>query len=387
MASFLLAVIYLSFISLGLPDAILGAAWPVMEQELQVPTAWAGVVSMIICLGTVVSSLQSDRLTKKLGAGRVTCLSVALTAMALAGFSCSTRFWMLCLWAVPYGLGAGSVDAAVNNYAALHYSSRHMSWLHCMWGLGASTGPVIMGAVLTRGLSWSVGYRAIAAMQVVLTLLLLLSLPLWQRSADRGGDARRPLSLGEVLSLPGAKEVVITFCCYCGLETTAGLWASTYLVACRGLAEELAASWAGWFYTGITLGRGLGGFLTAKLGDDRMVRLGFWGIGLGLAVVLLPVSPAGALVGLVLTGLGCAPIYPSLIHATPAFFGPERSQAVIGVQMAGAYVGSSFAPPLLGFLGSLLGMGVYPVYLLALLAVMARMYFRLLRITGRTPHN
>jgi len=384
MANLLLAVIYISFISLGLPDAILGAAWPVMEQELRVPTAWAGQVSMIISLGTVVSSLQSDRLTKKWGAGKVTACSVALTAIALAGFSFSTRFWMLCLWAIPYGLGAGSVDAAVNNYAALHYSSRHMSWLHCMWGLGASTGPVIMGAVLTQGLSWSVGYRSIALMQVLLTLALLMSLPLWRRNAGEEEMTRRPMSLREVLALPGAKEVIITFCCYCGLETTAGLWASTYLVSCRGLTEELAASWASWFYTGITLGRGLSGFLTARLGDRKMVCLGFCGVGLGLVIVLVPISPVGALVGLVLTGLGCAPVYPSLIHATPAFFGAERSQAVIGVQMAGAYIGSSFAPPVFGLLGGVLGIGSYPVYMLVLLAVMAWMFCRLLRITGQS---
>jgi len=384
MANLLLAVIYISFISLGLPDAILGAAWPVMEQELRVPTAWAGQVSMIISLGTVVSSLQSDRLTKKWGAGKVTACSVALTAIALAGFSFSTRFWMLCLWAIPYGLGAGSVDAAVNNYAALHYSSRHMSWLHCMWGLGASTGPVIMGAVLTQGLSWSVGYRSIALMQVLLTLALLMSLPLWRRNVGEEEMTRRPMSLREVLALPGAKEVIITFCCYCGLETTAGLWASTYLVSCRGLTEELAASWASWFYTGITLGRGLSGFLTARLGDRKMVCLGFCGVGLGLVIVLVPISPVGALVGLVLTGLGCAPVYPSLIHATPAFFGAERSQAVIGVQMAGAYIGSSFAPPVFGLLGGVLGIGSYPVYMLVLLAVMAWMFCRLLRITGQS---
>jgi len=384
MENLLLAVIYISFISLGLPDAILGAAWPVMEQELRVPTAWAGQVSMIISLGTVVSSLQSDRLTKKWGAGKVTACSVALTAIALAGFSFSTRFWMLCLWAIPYGLGAGSVDAAVNNYAALHYSSRHMSWLHCMWGLGASTGPVIMGAVLTQGLSWSVGYRSIALMQVLLTLALLMSLPLWRRNVGEEEMTRRPMSLREVLALPGAKEVIITFCCYCGLETTAGLWASTYLVSCRGLTEELAASWASWFYTGITLGRGLSGFLTARLGDRKMVCLGFCGVGLGLVIVLVPISPVGALVGLVLTGLGCAPVYPSLIHATPAFFGAERSQAVIGVQMAGAYIGSSFAPPVFGLLGGVLGIGSYPVYMLVLLAVMAWMFCRLLRITGQS---
>lgn len=377
MASVLLAVIYASFISLGLPDAVLGAAWPVMEQELQVPTAWAGILSMLISLSTVVSSLQSDRLTKRLGTGKVTILSVALTAAALLGFSCSSAYWMLCLWAIPYGLGAGGVDAAINNYVALHYSSRHMNWLHCMWGVGAATGPVIMGTVLTRNSSWQTGYRFLTLLQVGLLLVLAFSLPLWRRTTGEA-EARKPLSLREVFSLPGAKEIAITFCCYCGLETTAGLWASTYLVNCRGLAEEVAASWASWYYVGITAGRGLAGFLAERTGDRGLVRLGFCGIGVGVLIVMLPAAPVGALVGLVLAGIGCAPIYPSLMHVTPTLFGEERSQAMIGMQTAGAYVGSSLMPPLFGMLGNLLGIASYPVYLLAVLGLMVFMYCRLL---------
>lgn len=377
MMNLLLAVIYAAFISLGLPDAILGAAWPVMSQEFQAPVSWAGAVSMIICGGTVVSSLLSERLIHKLGTGKVTLISVAMTAVALAGFSFSRAFWMLCFWAVPYGLGAGSVDAALNNYVAVHYSSRHMSWLHCMWGLGASAGPVIMGSVLTGGQSWNHGYRYIALLQVGLTLVLLLTQPLWKQIAGTEEAAAKPLTFREILDLPGAKESILSFFCYCALENTFGLWASSYLVENRGLAEETAASWAAWFYTGLTIGRGVSGFLTARFNDRQMMRLGDVLTAAGLVIVLLPFPAEGALVGLVLAGFGCAPIYPSTIHATPALFGVERAQAMIGVQMAGAYMGTTLMPPLFGLLAGWMGTGLYPVYLLTLLCVMAWMHLRL----------
>lgn len=366
MVHLLLPVIYLAFISLGLPDAILGAAWPSMYPQLGVPVSWAGAVSLIISAGTVVSSLCSDRLTRRWGAGRVTAASVAMTAASLAGFSLSGSFWQLCLWAVPYGLGAGSVDAALNNYVALHYASRHMSWLHCMWGIGASLGPYLMGRALT-GAGWSAGYRQIALLQAGLTAVVIMSLPLWKRQADGAEDRRSALPLREVLSIPGARATALTFFCYCGLESTAGLWASSYLVLHGGLPEETAARYASLFFLGITAGRAASGFLTLRLRDGQMVRLGQAVTALGGAMVLLGAAPAG----LVCMGLGCAPIYPSLIHATPERFGPERSQAVIGVEMACAYMGTSLMPPLFGALSARLGMGLFPLFLLTLLAVMA----------------
>lgn len=382
MFSLLLPIIYLSFISLGLPDSLLGAAWPVIHREIGAPLSWSGIVFMIIAVGTIVSSLLSDRLTRRLGAGKVTAISVAMTCAALFGFSFSRSFPWLCLWAVPYGLGAGGVDAALNNYVALHYASRHMSWLHCMWGIGATVGPYIMGLVLKSGRSWNMGYRSIGLIQLVLTAGLVLSLPLW-KSADSGtGEAgsRRALPLREVAALPGAKAVMLCFFCYCAVEQTVGLWASSYLVTARGVDAVTAARYGSLFFLGITAGRALSGFITMKLNDTQMVRLGQGVIVLGLALLFLPLGNQAALTGLVIIGFGCAPVYPSLIHATPAHFGAERSQAVIGVQMASAYTGTSLMPPLFGWLASHTSIRLFPVYLSVLLVLMVFSHEKLCRV-------
>lgn len=384
MFSLLLAIIYLSFISLGLPDSLLGSAWPTMYPQLGVPVSYSGIVFMIISAGTIVSSLQSDRLTRRLGTGRVTAISVAMTAAALFGFSVSHTFWQLCLWAIPYGLGAGSVDASLNNYVALHYESKHMSWLHCMWGVGAASGPYIMGAVITGGGTWNGGYRCIAVIQVVLTAVLLCSLPLWKgrpQAADAPGDpvAAKPLSLKELLKVRGVKNVLICFFCYCALEQTTGLWASSYLTLYKGVPAETAASFAGMFFIGITVGRALNGFLAMKRSDVQMVRMGQLVIACGIVVMLLPLGAAVSLAGFVLIGLGCAPVYPCLIHATPAHFGADRSQAIIGIQMASAYVGTSLMPPLFGLIAGHITVALLPVYLIALLALMIVMHEKLLR--------
>lgn len=384
MVHLLLAVIYLSFISLGLPDSLLGSAWPVMHAELGVPTSWAGAVTVIISMGTVVSSLQSDRLTKRLGAGRVTAASVGLTAAALFGFSASGSFWGLCLWAVPYGLGAGSVDAALNNYVALHYASRHMSWLHCMWGLGAAVGPYVMGLALSSGAGWHMGYRCISLLQVALTAVLVVSLPLWRVRGGAGGGegSAAPLTLSQIFRIPGAREVMVTFFCYCALEQTAILWGSSYLHLHRGVPAEAAAGYAGLFFLGITAGRALSGFLTMKLSDPQMIRLGQGVIALGVLILLLPLRIYATLAGLALVGLGCAPIYPCVIHSTPDHFGADKSQAVIGVQMASAYVGTCLMPPLFGLVSDFISPALFPLYLLAILAVMAFSHEALLRRAG-----
>lgn len=386
MVHLLLAVIYLSFISLGLPDSLLGSAWPSMYETFGVPISYAGIISMIISAGTVVSSLQSDRLTRKLGAGRVTAISVGMTAAALFGFSFSGSFWMLCLWAVPYGLGAGSVDAALNNYVALHYTSRHMSWLHCMWGLGASIGPYIMGVALSGGAGWNMGYRYISALQLALTVILVISLPLWRvnkgAEAEKDGTTMQPLTLGQIFRIPGAKAVMGTFFCYCALEQTAILWASSYLTLCKGVPAETAAGYAGLFFIGITVGRMLSGFLTIKFSDERMVRLGQCITAAGIGAMLLPLGKYVTLAGLVLIGLGCAPIYPCAIHSTPDHFGADRSQAIIGVQMASAYVGTCLMPPLFGFIAAHFSAALLPGYLLAVLLVMVFMHETMLRRSG-----
>ncbi len=379
MVSLLLAVIYLAFISLGLPDALLGSAWPVMQVELNTPISFAGVISMVISGGTILSSLLSDRMTRKLGAGLVTALSVLLTAAALFGFSLCTAPWMLICWAVPYGLGAGAVDAALNNYVALHYSSRHMSWLHCMWGVGTTISPFIMSLALRRGWGWQTGYRSVSYIQIALTVLLFLSLPLWKKrteAADGGAEAveaARPKGIGQLLRLPGVPLILLTFFGYCAMESTAGLWASSYLVNARGVAVETAARFASLYYLGITLGRFLNGFIADRFGDRNMIRAGLWLAAVSILVILLPwrLCP---LIGLVTLGIGSAPIYPCIIHSTPEFFGRENSQAVIGVQMASAYIGSTFMPPLFGLIAQYGSIGFYPLYLMFFAGLMLVVY-------------
>ena len=385
MVHLLLAVIYLAFISLGLPDSLLGSAWPSMHLEFGVPVSYAGVISMIIALGTVVSSLQSDRLTRRLGAGMVTALSVLLTALALLGFSLSRSFFALCLLAIPYGLGAGSVDAALNNYVALNYASRHMSWLHCMWGVGTTVGPYVMEYALTGGQGWNAGYRYIAILQFALTLVIFVSLPLWKKRAaqtrteDAAADVGRALPLREIVRIPGAKDVMVAFFCYCAVEATTMLWASSYLALGRGVSAEAAAGYASLFFIGITVGRALNGFLTMRFSDAQMIRAGQALVALGALLLLLPVGTGAALAGLVVIGLGCAPIYPCIIHSTPERFGADRSQALIGVQMASAYVGNCLMPPLFGLIANHISIGLFPIFLLVALAIMVLMHERLVR--------
>lgn len=385
MVHLLLVIIYIAFISLGLPDSLLGAAWPVMHEDLGAPLSYAGIISMIIAFGTVVSSLQSDRLTLWLGTGKVTAISVAMTATALFGFSASSEFWMLCLWAIPYGLGAGGVDAALNNYVALHCRSWHMSWLHCMWGVGAATGPYIMGMALEMGKGWPAGYHIIAVMQVVLTIILFASLPLWKERKDEvqadSGHKRKPLSLREIFRIPGAREILVAFFCYSAVEQTCGLWASSFLNLSKGISAEQAASFGAMFFIGITVGRAINGFLAMRMHDESMIRMGQVLILFGIVTVMLPAGDAVALAGLILIGLGCAPIYPCIIHSTPTHFGKDKSQAIIGVQMAAAYIGTMLMPPLFGILANHLSISLLPIYLLVLLAIMAFMHERLIQKT------
>lgn len=386
MFQLLLAIIYLAFISLGLPDSLLGAAWPSMYPEFQVPVSYAGIISMVIALGTVISSLMSDRLTKRLGAGLVTAISVAMTALALFGFSFSHSFWMLILWSIPYGLGAGSVDAALNNYVALHYKSRHMSWLHCMWGVGASAGPYIMGFALSHGQNWNGGYRYIGILQVILTFILFISLPLWKKekkdaASESDATSDHILTLREIFAIPGAKSVMLMFFCYSAIEQTSGLWASSYLVLHKGVAPETAATFASLFYIGITIGRAISGFITMKLNDTQMIRLGQGIILLGVLALFLPLGSTISLIGFILIGLGCAPIYPCIIHSTPDHFGADRSQAIIGVQMASAYVGTCLMPPVFGLIANNITVALLPVYLILFLILLSVMHEILIQKT------
>lgn len=379
MYALLLAVIYVAFVSLGLPDSLVGAGWPAMQPDLGVPVAFAGLVTMVIAGGTIVSSLASERVTRRFGPGVVTAVSVGMTAAALLGISMADAFWTVLLWAVPYGLGAGAVDAALNNYVALHYAARHMNWLHSFWGVGASISPFIMSYALTSGAGWSSAYLTVGLIQAVLTVGLLVSLPLWGRvntvvpadhddhnePGDTGAGGHVPL--GRALRIPGVVLVLGAFFAYCALEATAFLWTSTYLVGHRGVDAATAAAFGALFLLGITGGRFLAGFFAERVGDRALIRGGFVTIGVGALLLALPVETTVlGLVGLVVAGLGAAPIYPAIIHSTPATFGWRNSQAIIGIQMAAAYTGSTLAPPAFGVLAAWTGMWLLPFFLGAL---------------------
>ena len=389
MFALLVAIIYLSFISLGLPDSLLGAAWPVMRIEFDSPDSFASIISVIIGLGTVTSSLLSDRLTKKFGAGLVTAVSTGMTAVALFLFSISTQYWMLAVFAIPYGLGAGGVDAALNNYVALHLKSRHMSWLHCMWGVGASVSPYIMSYALSGGSGWNQGYFIVAVIQIVLTAIIFISLPLWkkvQSNVFKDGkpskEREKALPLKEVFKIKGAAACFLCFFCYCALEQTSMLWASSYMVSHNGFPEERAAMFASLFFIGITVGRGLNGFLTFKLSDRTLIRIGYSIVCAGVVLIAIPSVDWLTIAGFIILGLGCAPVYPSIIHSTPSLFGAQNSQAMIGVQMAFAYIGG-LASPLFGVLADIITPNILPIYIASFLAIMIVMHEVMARQTKR----
>ena len=379
----LLAIIYLSFISLGLPDSLFGSAWPAMAGAMRAPLWGAGLVQMTISAGTIVSSLNSARLIRRFGTGRLTAISVAATALALLGFAMTKYYWMLLVFAIPLGLGAGAVDAALNNYVALHCAPRHMSWLHCFWGVGTTAAPMILSALMTAGRGWASGFWAVGAMQCALSTALFATLGLWKREGTEQQEKQaKDLTLLQVLALPGARQGMITFLCYCAIESTLGLWAATYMVVVRGVGAAQAASFAALFYFGITAGRAVSGFMTLRFSPKQMVRIGQAVLLLGACMLLL--SARGAmLAGLALCGLGCAPIYPNIIQDTPVNYGAENSQAAIGVQMASAYAGSTFMPSVFGWLGGLFGYALLPGYVLALLALMIAMFTAQKRIVER----
>ena len=374
MYSLLLVLIYIAFISLGLPDSLLGSGWPVMHAAFGVPVSSMGAVTMIISGATIVSSLLSDRLTHRFGTGGVTVASVFLTVLGLFGFSVSSRFWMLLVFAVPYGLGAGAIDAALNNYVALHYKARHMSWLHCFWGVGTIVSPFVMSYALTH-LTWQSGYRIVAVLQLGIAVLLILTLPVWKKQ-PHAAEETEPQRVGVrgALKIPGVPYLLLGLLAYCAAESTAMQWASTYFAAVRGLSAERSAGLAALFYIGITAGRFLSGFVTDRLGDRNMIRLGAGILLCGAAVLAVPgTSPNAAVAAFLVIGFGCAPVYPCIIHSTPGNFGAENSGAIIGIQMAGAYVGSTFAPPLFGLLGNAVGFSILPVYLLGFAVLMISM--------------
>lgn len=384
----LLVVIYLAFISLGLPDSLLGPAWPTMYIDLDVPIHFAGIISMIVAGGTVVSSLFSAPLIARLGVAPVTTGSVLMTALALLGFSFSHHFVFLCLLAIPLGLGAGCVDAALNNYVALHYKAKHMNWLHCFWGVGAAVGPIIMADRLARGQSWSDGYFAVGAIQVALVLVLLASVTLWMKKpkATAAGQAGPKKGLMALLRIPGLKQALLVFFCYCAVEATFGLWGASYLVFSRQWEPDDAARLVSLYYVGITLGRFVSGFVTERLTNKQLVYAGQGTISLGVLVLLLPFHIT-VLPGFLLIGLGCAPIFPSLLHETPRNFGEGEAQAVMGMQMASAYIGITLMPLLFGKLATYLSYSWLLGFITTLLALQIFMTHNLNRKVAKQGHG
>ncbi|GMO51535.1 MAG: MFS transporter [Termitinemataceae bacterium] len=340
-----------------------------MYNLLNVPPRYAGFISVIIAGGTVVSSVFSARIIKRFGTGVVTSFSVMLTAAALIGFSLSHLFIALCFCAIPLGLGAGSVDAALNNYVALNYKARHMSWLHCFWGVGASIGPFIMSSYLIHENSWRGGYRTIGIIQFCLVVLLFISLPLW-KSKTTHETSKRNIKFKEIFHIAGVKKILIAFFCYCSIEAITGLWGSSYLVLAKNISPEVAAQWVALYYIGITLGRFVSGFITIKLNNKQMIRFGQGIIALGVLVLFLPLGNSALLPALFLIGLGCAPIFPCLLHETPQNFGEEYSSDIMGIQMASAYIGTTLMPPLFGWIASYLSFNIFPIFIGVILIIL-----------------
>ena len=389
MSTFIYVIVYLCFIALGLPDSVFGAAWPSMYPQFGVPVSWAGAVSMTIAAGTVVSSLMSDRLLKKFGIGTIAYFSVGLTCLAVFGFSFVKSYPLLFLFAIPYGLGAGSIDAAVNNFAALYFPSKHMSWLNCMWGIGTIFGPYMIGFGLNRGLGWQFGYRAVGSILLVFTVCLIFASGRWTRAdvkKNLGADQKKKKSpLKSTLKIKGAIEILIAFFCYSAVEQTTMLWASSYMKIHNSMSEAMAASFASMFFIGITAGRAVNGFLAIKFSDTFLIRLGEGIIASGIIIMMLPFENNYlTLIGLIIIGLGCAPVYPCIIHSTPEHFGEENVGALVGVQMAFAYTGTTTMPPLFGLISNRTSVSSLPYFLLFFLVLLTVMHEIVVRKTKKT---
>lgn len=383
MATVFLIIIYLAFISLGLPDSMLGAAWPIIRLDFGAPVDAAGLLSMIVVAGTIISSLASSVVLKRLGTGMVTFISVLVTALALLGFAYSSSVLWIAVLALPLGLGAGSIDTGLNNFVATHYKAHHMSWLHCFWGIGAMLGPILMSRYIAGGESWRMGFLAVSIIQFALVVVLFFSLPLWKRAGK--GNSPQPQDTpeqaephteastsagGKVLRIPGVKLAMLTFLFYCGVEATVGLWGSSYLVNAKGIPAATAAGWVSLYYGGITAGRLITGFITFRFSNRTLIRGGLAISLLGAVVLALPLPDVFSLIAFILVGLGSAPIFPCMLHETPARFGQEHSQRIMGYQMALAYTGGAFLPPLLGWVAARSTFMILPAVLIGYIIVM-----------------
>ncbi|MCM3768459.1 sugar MFS transporter [Neobacillus niacini] len=378
MTTILLIIIYLAFISLGLPDSLLGAAWPVMQTDLGAPLETAGLLFMTIAGGTILSSLVSGKVLKRFGTGKVTAVSVFMTAGALLGFHFAPSVGWFIVCAIPLGLGAGAVDAGLNDFVSIHYKAHHMSWLHCFWGVGATLGPIIMAQFMSGQDVWRSGYFCIAAIQFGLVIILLTTLPLWNRVTKNHpitveSEVDTSLIVDEnvtPIKIKGVKLALVSFLFYCGVEATMGLWGSSFLVNIKGLSAATAAQWVSFYYAGITIGRFVTGFITFKTTNRTLIRGGQMIALTGAIILFLPLPATFSLVGFIIVGLGLAPIFPCMLHETPARFGKKHSQTIMGYQMAVAYTGTTFLPPLLGFIASRSTIGIFPICMVMFVAVM-----------------
>lgn len=366
MYSLLIAVIYLIFISLGLPDSLLGSGWPAMHAAFSVPSSYAGYVSMAISFMTIISALLSPMMIKRFHTKWIVIVSIFLTVMGLIGFSISTSYAMLFVFAVPYGMGAGAIDASVNHYVANNYSGSVMNFLHCFYGVGAVISPNIMAVALSKA-SWNEGYRWTAYIQIFILLICIISLPLWKKNeSDSNKQEEEVARIREALKRPGVVLTLIAFFAYCSGEATCFLWTSSYFAGVKeGLTDHLIASFGSLIFGGLMLGRLISGFVSNRLGDRMLIRIGIFVEVVGILLVMIPVASfIPAAIGFVIIGTGMGPVYPAIQHMAPTNFGERYSAAVIGLQMASAYIGSTFMPMIFGNIQEKIGIGIMPFYLL-----------------------
>ena len=364
----LLILIYILSISFGLPDSVLGSLWPQMYTDLNTGVSVAGYISMTVPAATILSSLLAHRVVRRFGVGKVTAVSILLTALALAGFALSPHVGLMFLFAIPLGLGAGAVDVAQNNFVALHYQVRHMNWLHCFWGIGASAGPMIAAFALNMGTSWRGGFGTVAGLQTLLTIVMFCGIPMWSRAGSKEQtlqEKKEPLKFTQLFRFGGILPVLGGFLLYSGLEATAGLWGATFIHSRFAVTDAQAAVTASIYFGALTLGRMMAGFLSARFSDQQMIRMGLGCSVVGMVLILTAGTQVQALLGIAVMGMGFAPVYPAMLHTTPTYFGAENSQQVMGLEMALSYVGSTCFPPLLGILTQAFGAEVYPVFLLS----------------------
>jgi len=390
MATLLLIIIYISFIGLGIPDSLFGTAWPSIYADFHLPISFASFVSIIISSGTIISSLISAKVISLFGTNKVSAFSTAMTAFALLGFSVSDNFLLLCLFAIPLGLGAGAIDTALNNYVSLHYSATHMSFLHCFYGIGVTVSPYILSLVVGSDAGWRGGYRIAFGIQLCIAFILFLTLPIWKKAHCQNSagteQAAKALTFKEIARIPGVRLMWCLFVTSCAIECTCGGWGSTYLVEYKHMDAVTAARMVMLYYMGMALGRFLSGILAARLSSWQIIRIGQWILAIALVILILPVPAGISAAGLFMVGLGNGPMFPNFNYLTPQNFGADISQSVMGTQMAMSYIGIMLAPAVCGVLGQFINMGIFPVYLLVFYVAMV-ISTRKVKIVLGAPQN